>query len=89
MKLILLCIEHRKLQDDINSLRKKNSELENLLIRKESSHFVCSTGRDGVDGSTDSNILEEFDKSLRQAKHEKSELEKVRIRRILFTRPGL
>jgi len=66
--------ELRKLQDEINTLTKKNCELENLLIRKENNSIEL---KDCLDGNVDSNKLKELEKNYRQLKQEKDELHKV------------
>ena len=70
--------ELRKLQDEINTLTKKNCELENLLIRKENNSIGP---KDCLDGNLDTNKLKELEKNYRQLKQEKDECHKVRVSR--------
>jgi hypothetical protein len=66
--------ELRKLQDEINTLTKKNCELENLLIRKETKSVGT---KDCLDGNGSTNKLKELEKNYRQLKQEKDECHKV------------
>ena len=74
--------ELRKLQDELNMLTKRNSELESLISRKENNSFPL--GKDAMDGaisSGDNNKLREMEKNMKQLKQEKEELHKVRTGR--------
>jgi len=66
--------ELRKLQDEVNTLTKKNCELENLLIRKENN---ATFNKDALDGSIDNNKLKELEKNCKQLKQEKEEILRV------------
>jgi hypothetical protein len=66
--------EMRKLQDEVNTLTKKNGELEGLISRKE-----MIVPKDMVDGAGDSNKLRELEKNCRQLKLEKDEMAKVKL----------
>ncbi|CAG7822663.1 unnamed protein product, partial [Allacma fusca] len=67
--------ELRKLQDELNTLTKKNCELESLISRKENSYGM---GKDTIDGSfsVDNNRLRELEKNTKQLKQEKEDLHK-------------
>jgi len=65
--------ELRKLQDEINTLTKRNGELESALSRRD-----IISSKDIVDGAADSNKLRELERNCRQLKLEKEEITKVK-----------